>query len=448
MGRIFISTGNGGWGNGYGYSEARVIDRATTVQATILLRDLVVQNLRSRHYNALAVPDDLSLAQTIAWINNRMAPGDIALELYVIPKESTDQGVAVFYIAHNEQRKAHADHLLQAYLQRVPQILNRGAKPDTQTLIGNVPFCRQVMIPALWMEIGFPMSSDQDQSLQNQSQSIALGLAEGLATWSRSVASASGTMAPYPTIEISLNGAIYDDEGISVDGNAYIPMDLVDQLGIELLPDSPIRRLDYRHIVYVRAIDLRDFNIAIRKSEDTQTVLLQSILPIGSGQIDRLMGRGNTSEVQMMMFVKSHHPDGLTRFSDLPKLYREEGAIEGINHDIAFAQMCIETNFLRFDKAIKPEQNNFARLGTVRGGIGGASFSSARLGVRAQIQHLKAYANTEPLVQAIVDPRFQLVRRGIAPSVHQLSGRWTADSHYSHKILSVLRRLYESAGFL
>jgi hypothetical protein len=52
------------------------------------------------------------------------------------------------------------------------------------------------------------------------------------------------------------------------------------------------------------------------------------------------------------------------------------------------------------------------------------------------------------LVQAQVSPRFQLVIRGVAPLVGQLSGRWSADLQYGDRILAVLRRLYESAGLL
>jgi hypothetical protein len=166
------------------------------------------------------------------------------------------------------------------------------------------------------------------------------------------------------------------------------------------------------------------------------------------GQIDRIMGRGSASEVQLIMFLKSHHPQGLAAFADLPKLYREEAIIEGVNADIAFAQMCVETNFLRFGNLIKPEQNNFAGLGGIGDTPEGASFRDTRIGVRAHIQHLKAYASAEPLVQESVDPRFRFVRRGVAPLVEQLSGRWSADRLYGRKIKAVLRLLYESAGFL
>ena len=110
--------------------------------------------------------------------------------------------------------------------------------------------------------------------------------------------------------------------------------------------------------------------------------------------------------------------------------------------------MCIETGFLRFGGDIRPEQNNFAGLGTVGGGTEAASFDSPRLGVRAHIQHLKAYASLEPLVQDAIDPRFRFVTRGVAPLINQLSGRWSADIEYGDKLMAMLKRLYESAQLM
>ncbi|MGA7932464.1 MAG: cell wall hydrolase, partial [Kovacikia sp.] len=64
------------------------------------------------------------------------------------------------------------------------------------------------------------------------------------------------------------------------------------------------------------------------------------------------------------------------------------------------------------------------------------------------VQHLKAYANEEPLKQEVVDPRFHVVTRGVSPRVEQLSHRWSAKADYGEKILAMLRRLYGSAGIL
>jgi hypothetical protein len=160
------------------------------------------------------------------------------------------------------------------------------------------------------------------------------------------------------------------------------------------------------------------------------------------------MGQGNTTEVQLIMFLKANNEAALAQFPDIAKLYREEATIEGVNYDAAFCQMCLETNYLRFGGVIRASQNNFAGLGDVGGGPEGASFPNARIGVRAHIQLLKAYASTEPLVQDVVNPRFRFITRGIAPLIDQLSGRWAADPQYGQKIIAIVRRLYESAQFL
>ncbi|MCF4965641.1 hypothetical protein [Nostoc sp. CMAA1605] len=92
---------------------------------------------------------------------------------------------------------------------------------------------------------------------------------------------------------------------------------------------------------------------------------------------------------------------------------------------------------------IEASQNNFCGLGTTGGGVKGASFPDARTGVKAHIQHLKAYASEDPVLSPIVDPRFNLVKRGIAVLVTDLSGLWAVDKNYGDKILAVRRRLFE-----
>lgn len=445
MGRIFVAVAHGGI-----ESDQSILDGGGAVREVLLLRELVVQYLRANQYEAAAVPEELTADQTIAWINRHAQPDDVALQVCVSSTAPTERGTGLFCIAANDQRRAQADQILQTVLRRAPQLQSQGVKPDTLCGLGSSTFCRQLQIPALILIAGYVTNAEDREILQTQRQEIALGIAEGLALWSHAMTSAAALqpMPTYPSVNINLNGAIVYGEGIIAHGNFYVPIDLVDQLGIELPLDAQIRRLSYRNIVYVRAIDLREFDLSIHPDKDNHTLILRSTPMVYPGQIDRIMGRGTASEVQLIMFLKSHSPRGFAAFSDLPKLYREEATIEGVNADIAFAQMCVETQFLRFGGRVTPEQNNFAGLGGIGDTPEGASFRDARIGVRAHIQHLKAYASSEPLVQESVDPRFRFVRRGVAPLVDQLSGRWSAAPQYGRKIKAVLRLLYESAGFL
>src|SRR4028118_106625 len=455
MGRIFISAGHGGTEQG-NLDRGSVVGSTTEAQEMILLRDQVVPELRSRGFEVLSVPDDLSLSQTIQWINARDRVGDVALEIHADAFSNPDvRGATAFYIANNTERKNHADLLLLALIRRVPQLPNRGAKPDTSTGVGRISFCRDTTLPSILMEVGFLSNPDDRALLQKQRRDIALGLADGLAAWSRAVSggssssgSTNGSTTTYSPIKININNQTYGEQGILINSNAYIPIDLVDRLGIDLSTAPNVRRVQYQGVVYVQAIALRDYNISVNWDNSSRTVILRSNLQICPGQIDRIMGHGSTSEVQLMMFLKANNENALTQFPDLPKLYREEATIEGVNYDIAFSQACVETNFLRFGGGLKASQNNFGGLGDVGGTADAATFPSARLGVRAHVQQLKAYASLEPLVQEVVSPRFRFITRGIAPLVGQLSGRWSADTQYGEKILAVVRRLYESAGLL
>jgi hypothetical protein len=130
---------------------------------------------------------------------------------------------------------------------------------------------------------------------------------------------------------------------------------------------------------------------------------------------------------------------------ELALFYIEEAAAEGVNHDIAFAQMCLETGFLHFGGLVTQDMNNFCGLGAIGPGQNGEWFSTPRIGVRAQIQHLKAYATDEPLRRELVDPRYRWVRYGSAPTIAALAGTWAADREYAQKIRGILERLYQTA---
>ena len=447
VGRIFVSAGHGGQ-EGAGIDPGIIAGGTTEAREMILTRDLIVADLRSRGFEVLSVPDDLSLQQTIAWVNARATLTDVALEIHADGSSNpTVRGTTVYYIADNDVRRSHAELMLLALLRRVPGLPSRGTKPDTAAGTGSLAFLRQLRAPSLQMNLGFLTNPQDRQILQDQRREMALGLADGLASWSRAVSGGTDPDPVYPTVSININGGIYGEQGIIVNDNAYIPIDLVDRLGVDLSQATDIVRISYRNVVYVRAVDLRNFGVSVGWDANTRTVLLRNAT-ICPGQIDRIMGIGATSEAQLIVFIRGVSEGALDNFPDLPKLYREEAAVEGVDHDIAFCQMCLETDYLRFGGVLRPEQNNFGGLGVPGGSNDDASFPSARIGVRAHIQHLKAYASIAPLVYPVVDPRFDFVVRGIAPLVGQLSGRWDAAPDYGDRVMAIVRRLYEVSGIL
>ncbi|MDR1587215.1 MAG: glucosaminidase domain-containing protein [Treponema sp.] len=156
-----------------------------------------------------------------------------------------------------------------------------------------------------------------------------------------------------------------------------------------------------------------------------------------------IMGTGRTPGDTLIRFLEANNPGADGAFvRSLAGCYVEEAAAEGVNHDVAFAQMCLETGFLRYGGLVTPDMNNFCGLGSIGPGQPGLAFPDLRTGVRAHIQHLKAYASEESLKGELVDPRFRFVRRGSSPAIRGLAGTWAADRSYSEKINAILERLY------
>jgi hypothetical protein len=156
-----------------------------------------------------------------------------------------------------------------------------------------------------------------------------------------------------------------------------------------------------------------------------------------------ILGQGQVSPGDMNSFLLHANPQADPLYTDtISRFYIEEAAAEGVNHDVAFAQMCLETGFLRYGGLVTADMNNFCGLGSIGPGQPGEYFPSPRIGVRAHIQHLKAYATDAPLRRDLVDPRYRWVSYGSAPTLEGLTGTWAADREYAAKIRAVLTRLY------
>mgnify|MGYP002512260475 FL=1 len=172
----------------------------------------------------------------------------------------------------------------------------------------------------------------------------------------------------------------------------------------------------------------------------------------GSSAADSLtaiMGKAQVTADQMKSYLKKKNPAVQQSVLDMIPLYLSEGEAEGVRGDIAFAQSCLETgNFTFSGSAVTLPQNNFCGLGVTQRGKTGLSFDTPQLGIRAQVQHLKAYATTDKLRNERIDPRFRYVARGCAPYVEWLGQKenpqgkgWAAGEKYGEKILSILKSI-------
>ena len=135
----------------------------------------------------------------------------------------------------------------------------------------------------------------------------------------------------------------------------------------------------------------------------------------------KITGTASATKKQMKAYIRAVNPGVPQSVIDMIPLYLSEGKVEGIRGDIAFAQSCLETgNFTFSGSAVTLDQNNFAGIGVTQNGMKGNSWGTPQLGIRAQIQHLKAYAGTEKLKNKCVDPRYAYVEKGCAPYVEWL----------------------------
>ena len=131
----------------------------------------------------------------------------------------------------------------------------------------------------------------------------------------------------------------------------------------------------------------------------------------------------------------------------------DEAVAEGVSPELLFAQVMKETAWLQFGGDVTIGQFNFGGLGATGGGAAGASFSSVQIGLRAQVQHLRAYADSSATPQALsrslVDPRFTYVRKGSAVYVEHLGiqenpqgAGWATARNYGNDLASMIDRYF------
>jgi len=163
-----------------------------------------------------------------------------------------------------------------------------------------------------------------------------------------------------------------------------------------------------------------------------------------------IMGKSSATVTNMVSLYNStgysypsiYASKGASSIEDYCQLVLEEANAEGVKAEILFAQAMLETGWLQFGGSVKASRCNFGGIGAVNATAGGASFDDVRTGLRAQVQHLKAYASTEPLKNACVDPRFEKVERGVAPCVEDLNGRWAVPGDgYGQRVSSLAARV-------
>lgn len=209
-------------------------------------------------------------------------------------------------------------------------------------------------------------------------------------------------------------------------------------------------------------------NIQIYTANNTaaQKWVFEYINTTATGGLMQIMGTSQTTVAQMVRYYNANATGydtfkakyngkydgclakgGASTINQFAQIFYEEAMAEGVRAEVAFTQCMKETGFLKYGGDVLPNQYNFAGIGAT-GAVHGASFSNVRMGIRAQIQHLKAYGSVSPLTNQCVDPRFNLVKRGSAQYVEWLGIKenpngygWATSKSYGHDIVNMVNVL-------
>lgn len=155
-----------------------------------------------------------------------------------------------------------------------------------------------------------------------------------------------------------------------------------------------------------------------------------------------ILGTAQATAEQMASYLLKKNPSPKINIPvlDFCQLFLDVGAKEGVRGDGLFAQSCKETGNFKYGGTVKPEQNNYAGLGTTDPNTPGATFPDEATGILAQAQHAKAYTG-EPLNMACVDPRYDLLislgKAGTAKQWEELGGKWAVPGYDVKKYASL-----------
>ncbi len=162
-----------------------------------------------------------------------------------------------------------------------------------------------------------------------------------------------------------------------------------------------------------------------------------------------IIGKSECTASQMAQYLINLNPNAKSWALEYAQIYIEEGESEGVRGDGAWIQSCKESGNFKFTggTAVTFDQNNFCGLGVTSKGMKGNSFDTPRLGIRAQIQHLKGYATTAPLKNPCIDPRYKYISKGCASRFEDLAGKWAVPGYDTSKASSLQDAMNKGIGY-
>jgi N-acetylmuramoyl-L-alanine amidase len=441
--KLYIDAGHGGLDPGATGNGLR--EKDLTLDIALELQSILVNNYENIHV-LLSRTEDVtkSLSQRTNEANTWNADFYLAIHINAASNEAAQGYEDYIYTSlPSSSSTSKFRELIHEEVMKLNQLNNRGKKKADFYVL------RESTMPAMLSENGF-ISNKHDASLMKQDswrKHVALGHANGI------VKAFGLKMKP----KVETPGTLYKVIAGSFKdrSNAAKRMASLKNKGIEaLVVTVEIRGITMYRVQAGAFVSQKNAEDRLQKVINSgitdafiETEKTNELVPAPANEDTEgysILGPTYLSPEQMNLFVKSINPNA----PELGQFYLTYGEKYGIRGDIAFAQAMKETNYFRFTGTVKAGQNNFAGIGATGPNNLGASFNSTEEGVIAHIQHLYAYATTEmlPVEGQIIDPRFNLVKRGIAPTWPSLNGKWAVPgTNYGESILDIYMRMVISA---
>jgi len=167
--------------------------------------------------------------------------------------------------------------------------------------------------------------------------------------------------------------------------------------------------------------------------------------PIERLNVKNIEGHGSLEKTNIVSYIRSKNATVSTREIEvIIDTYIREAQRENINHDIAIAQMCYATDYLKNQQRISV--HNYAGFDAINGVP--VRYANMGEGVRAHIQHLKGYTSRQKPQGDIVDKRYQILIdkriQGTVKTLDALFENWAPgySRSYGNVINNILDDLY------
>ncbi|WP_342433112.1 N-acetylmuramoyl-L-alanine amidase [Neobacillus sp. FSL H8-0543] len=450
--KLYLDPGHGGTDPGASGNGIR--EKDITLDIAQKIRSILINSYENIEIKMSRTGDTTkSLSQRTNEANAWDA--DFYLSIHCNAANSSARGYEdyIYSGVSNSSRTATYQDIIHAEVIKLNQLINRGQKK------ANFHVLRETKMDAFLSENGF-IDNPEDAALMKQNswrQSVAQGHATGVAKAFKLKAKTT-TPPPKPPANPAdppknppATGTLYKVIAGSFKGkeNADERVIFLRSKGIESFVVTASISGGTWYRVQAGAFASREnanTRVAeIKKSGINDAFLLaenENVSTRGTTPVipSTILGPAQISAEQMDQFVKKVNPNA----PELGSYYKSLGEYYGIRGDVAFAQAVHETNYFRYTGVVERGQNNYAGIGATGPDVRGATFATPKDGVLGHLQHLYAYATTQPLPTKypLVDPRFNLVKRGSAPTWIGLNGKWAVPGDtYGQSILSVYEKM-------